>query len=213
MVIDRELLEAKADLRVRTLARRRAMGPGARAVLSERIARRLFELDVYRGARVVHLYVGAIEGEVETRAIALETLRQGKRVACPRVERRPPRLDHYQVRSLADLRQGPRGLWEPDSERARPIAVGEIDVVLVPGIAFDRRGHRIGFGAGYYDRFLTRIEVPKVGLAYSLQIVEQVPFSPRDVPVDWIVTEAETISCRANREGAEGKTEASEARR
>jgi 5,10-methenyltetrahydrofolate synthetase len=204
---------AKSGLRRDYLARRRAMDAAARTALSERIAARLFALEPYREARVVHLYVGAVDGEVETRAIALDALQQGKRVACPRVVRSPARLEHYEIRSLAELVESPRGLWEPDPARARPIAPAAIDVVLVPGIAFDRQGHRIGFGAGYYDRFLAAVAAPKIGLAYSLQIVERVPHSPRDVPVDWIVTEAETIPCRANREGADGEAEASEARR
>jgi 5,10-methenyltetrahydrofolate synthetase len=202
----------KSGLRQDFLSRRRAMDAAARTALSERIAARLFELEPYRGARLVHLYVGAVDGEVETRTIALDALQQGKRVACPRVEKSPARLEHYEIRSLAELVEGGRGLWEPNPARARPVPLEAVDVVLVPGIAFDRHGHRIGFGAGYYDRFLAGVSAPKIGLAYSLQIAQRIPYSPRDVPVDWIVTEAETIPCRANREGAEGEAEASEAR-
>lgn len=196
------MVEAKAELRRRTVERRRAMDAAARAALSARIAERLFELEAYRRARLVHLYVGAVEGEVETRAIALDALRQGKRIVCPRVAKDPSRLEHYEIRSLDELIESPRGLWEPDPARAREVELGAIDVVLVPGIAFDRWGNRIGFGAGHYDRFLAEIAAPKIGLAFSLQIVDRVPYSLRDVPLDWIVTEAETIACRANRESA-----------
>jgi len=179
------------------------MDAGARAALSERIADRLIALPEWRAARVVHLYIGAVEGEVETRAIALDALQAGKRVACPRVEPGSEHLDHYEIHALDDLVESPRGLWEPDPARSDPLDPKAIDLVLVPGLAFDREGHRLGFGAGYYDRFLARAGAPAVGLAFSLQIVGSVPHSARDVPVDWIVTESETIPCRANRESLE----------
>lgn len=189
------------------------MDPVARAALSVKIAEQLFELEIYRRARLVHLYMGAIEGEVETRAIALDALQKGKRVACPRVVKNPAGLEHYEIRALGDLVESSRGLWQPDPVRTQPIDLETIDLVVVPGVAFDRLGNRIGFGAGFYDRFLAGIAAPKVGLAFSLQIAERVPHSLRDVPVDWIVTEAETIACRANREAVERKARASEARR
>ena len=88
----------------------------------------------------------------------------------------------------------------------------ELDVVLVPGIAFDPLGNRVGFGTGYYDRFLSGLAAPKVALAFSLQIIDSVPHSPRDVPVDWIVTESDTIACRAKREAGNRESQPSEAR-
>lgn len=207
-----EVHRAKSEFRRDFLVRRRALDAVTRAALSERIATRVFGLEIYRAARWVHLYVGAIEGEVETRAIALDALGSGKRVACPRVEPGAARLAHYEIRSLDELVAGPRGLWQPDPARCRAVSETVLDLVVVPGIAFDRFGHRLGFGAGYYDRFLDRVTAPKMGLAFSLQLAERVPHSPRDVPVDWIVTEAETIACRANRDAARSESEASEAR-
>lgn len=182
------------------------MDAGARAALSQRIAERLAALPEWRAARTVHLYIGAVEGEVETRAIALDALRGGKRVACPRVANDPPRLEHHLIRSLDELRESDRGLWEPDPARAARVEPATLDLVVVPGLAFDRRGHRLGFGAGYYDRFLAGLGAPTVGLAFSLQIMDVVPHSARDVPVDWIVTESETIAGRANRETHEQGT-------
>ena len=210
---DDAVRRTKADLRRAYLDRRRAMDVAARAALSHAIAMRLFDLAPWTEAAVVHLYVGAVEGEVETRAIALDALASGKRIACPRVAADPPRLEHYQIRSLDELVETPRGLWEPDPTRATLVDPAALDLILVPGIAFDRLGGRLGFGAGYYDRFLAGLPTLKVGLAFSLQIADRVPQSPRDVPVDWIVTESETIACRANREAAERETETSEARR
>lgn len=189
---------------------RSALPADARTALSQTIAERLAELPEWRASRVVHLYIGAVEGEVETRGIALDALQSGRRVVCPRVVSSQgagsSRLEHREIRSLDDLVESPRGLWEPDPARCPETDPAALDLILVPGLAFDREGHRLGFGAGHYDRFLSALHAPKVALAFSLQLLQAVPHSARDVPVDWIVTESETIACRANRETSEPGT-------
>jgi 5-formyltetrahydrofolate cyclo-ligase len=207
-----DVREAKAKLRKQFLESRSAMDPALRAALSERIAARLAEVPEFADARVVHLYIGAVGGEVATRAIALDILQAGKRLVCPRVVG-GQRLEHHEVRSLDELVESARGLWEPDPHRSPRMDPSGLDLILVPGIAFDRLGNRLGFGRGYYDRFLSALSAPKVALAFSLQIADSVPHSPLDVPVDWVVTESETIACRANREAGERESHASQAGR
>lgn len=185
------------------LARRAALDPAERDTWSKRIEERLAELDVWRGATVVHTYVGAVQGEVATRGIVERALREGKTVVCPRVRWKPRGLDSFAIGSLDDLVESSRGLWEPDCDRATPVDDAALDLVLVPGIAFDRQGWRLGFGAGLYDRFLARVDAPRVALAFSLQILGSLPVESHDEPVDWIVTEGETIACRAIREQSE----------
>jgi 5-formyltetrahydrofolate cyclo-ligase len=80
--------------------------------------------------------------------------------------------------------------------------MADMDLIMVPGVAFDRSGNRLGRGLGYFDRLLGRPfkkRVPVIGLAYELQLVEQVPTTDRDMPVDKIITESEVIDCRAGR--------------
>ncbi len=185
------------------LVRRTSVDDAERRAWSKRIEDRLAGLDVWRDAAVVHTYVGAVQGEVATRGIVARALREGKTVVCPRVRWKPRGLDSFAVGSLGELTESSRGLWEPDPRRAAPVDDGELDLVLVPGIAFDRRGWRIGFGAGLYDRFLAGVAAPRVALAFSLQIQDSLPVEPHDEPVDWIVTEGETIACRAIREQSE----------
>lgn len=192
--------QAKAAIRERLLSERRAVEDAVRDAWSAAIVDRLEELPVWRDAAVVHTYVGAIEGEVATRDLVRRALANGKRIVCPRVRWRPPRLESWAIRSLDDLVESRRGLWEPGPSKAEPVAAGELDVVVVPGLAFDRRGWRVGFGAGLYDRFLSTVTAPRVALAFSLQLQESLPVEPHDEPVDWIVTEGETIACRAIRE-------------
>ena len=132
--------------------------------------------------------------EVATRPILERAWSEDKRIACPKVEWRPRGLVSYAVTAADQLVEGRGGLLEPDPERARPVEEG-FDLVLVPGLAFDRRGGRIGYGAGFYDRFLEETDALKVALAYSLQVIDSVPVEPHDVPVDRILTEDESIVC------------------
>lgn len=190
--------DPKSALRAAALAARRGLDPAERTALSRAIAGRLYDMPVWGRARSVHLFIGAVDGEVETREIATTALAENRRVYCPRVRRSPLGLDAWEIRSLDELEEGPRGLWEPDRERARLALPGEpFDLVLVPGLVFDRAGARIGYGAGFYDRFLAETEAPRVALAFSLQLVDRVPAEDHDQSMDWLVTERETIDCHA----------------
>ncbi|MDA0366721.1 MAG: 5-formyltetrahydrofolate cyclo-ligase [Chloroflexi bacterium] len=195
---------AKAALRAEMLSARRSLDPDVRRVLSLSIAERVVRMPAYRGARVLHAYIGSVDGEVETRDLVERALRAGKRVICPRAERRPRRLEHYEITTLDDLELTSFGLWEPILARTRLVPADELattlDLVLVPGIVFDRQGWRIGFGAGYYDRFLAGVQATAVALAFSLQLRATVPHEPHDVPLDRIITEAEVIDAGAERE-------------
>ena len=97
-----------------------------------------------------------------------------------------------------DLLPGYKGIPEPDPKlaHARSIPATQLEVVIVPGAVFDRRGYRLGYGGGYYDRFLA-LEAPqalRIGLCFDLQLVDQLPEEAHDVPMDWLVTEQESLS-------------------
>ncbi len=188
------LREQKAALRARILERRRALPPDRHAALSAAICRRAVELPPYRAAATVHTYLGVVAGEVATLNLLEHAWAEGKRVVCPRIGPED-RLESREVRSMADFVDGPMGLREPDPARTPLVDPAEVDVVIVPGIGFDRRGRRIGFGAGYYDRFLSTTDAIRVGLAFSLQMVPRIPQGPDDETVDWIVTETEVFDC------------------
>lgn len=190
----------KAALRAAVLERRRALDAETHRELSAAIARRVADDHRYRDARVLHTYIDARDKEVATRDLVRAALREGRRVVCPRALP-GGRLEHYEIGSLEDLEPGRFGLLEPPPDAARAVDPGAVGLVLVPGIAFDREGFRIGFGGGYYDRFLAVIEAPSIGLAFALQLVDRVPREAHDVPVDAIVTEREVIDCRAERAG------------
>lgn len=188
----------KAELRAALLEARGAIPTAERATLSAAICRRAAELPAFRAAGTVHAYVG-IASEVQTLPLLEAAWRAGKRVLCPRIGD-GGRLESRLVRAPGDLVPGPRGLREPNPDTALLVAPDEIDLVVVPGVGFDRHGGRLGFGGGYYDRFLSSTGASRLGLAFSLQIVAGIPRGPGDEAVHWIVTERETIDCR--REGS-----------
>jgi 5-formyltetrahydrofolate cyclo-ligase len=181
------LRSAKAALREEAAARRAAMRPAEVDQRSAVIQETLLALEEYRAARVVHAYVGVKGNEVRTDRILLETLRSGRRLAVPRVA--GEELAHHEIRAMSELRASRFGLLEPapDAPVLDPAAV---DLVVVPGVAFDREGNRLGLGRGYYDRFLAGVAAPKAALLYASQLVERVPAGPRDVPMDLLVTDA-----------------------
>jgi 5-formyltetrahydrofolate cyclo-ligase len=192
----------KAELRVALLEARRAIPPGERDALSAAICGRATGLPAYRAARTVHVYVG-VASEVRTLPLLEDAWRAGKRVVCPRIGI-DGRLEGRQVRSPGELVAGPRGLREPDPETTPLVPADRIDLVVVPGVGFDRQGGRLGFGGGYYDRFLATTGASRLGLAFSLQIVDGIPQGPGDEPVHWIVTERETIECKGWRASSPG---------
>ena len=182
----------KPDLRRQILSRLRRQPSETRLRKSLRIGQRLRGLAVYRRARRILCYV-AVDGEVETRPILAQALLDGKQVAVPVAIPHRKRIFPARIQDSArDLtRRGAFGIPEPENAAGRRIALNRIDLVIVPGVAFDRRGRRLGRGGGYFDRFLARIpsSVPRVGLAFQFQRVKSIPWEPHDQPVSRVITE------------------------
>lgn len=188
-----ERKEIKAHLRKTVLGRRDAMDAGTRAALSRTIVREISVLDVYRRAGIVLAYAG-FGSELHTDAFLRHTLNEGKTLLLPRVNREKKLLDVYEVRDPAqDLEAGTWGIREPRPDRCTPADPRVVDFVLVPGLAFDANGGRLGYGAGFYDGLLSRSVPPRAWLvagALETQMVEEVPLEEHDVPVDLVVTES-----------------------
>ena len=178
----------KERLRKRVLATRTGLDRGQVEVSGQAILKRVLELEAYRRAKLVHTYVSSKENEVDTRALIGACLAQGKRVAVPVVIPGTKTLAHALIDGLDQLVVGPWGLAQPDPTTATWLpAEARIDLVVVPGLAFDRRGQRIGWGGGYYDRFLAQVQAVKIGLCYDELVLDCIPGEPHDVPVDLVV--------------------------
>jgi 5-formyltetrahydrofolate cyclo-ligase len=159
--------------------------------MSQDIIREISNLASYRGARVVLAYAG-FGSELQTGDFLRRTLELGKTLLLPRVNRETKSLDIYEVKDLeCDLKPGIWGIREPNPDICSPADTRAVDFVLVPGVAFDSRGGRLGYGAGFYDRLLANrpSQACIVAGAFEIQMIEHVPMHEHDVPVDVIVTE------------------------
>lgn len=183
----------KRALRKRILTLRDALDPDTRNQRSTAVRDRLMALDVYRAARTVHLFV-PFRSELDTRPLLTELWARGARAVLPRVA--PDcQLDHLIVRGWEELEPGAYDIPEPVAA-CRAVDPGQVDLICVPGVAFDGDGGRLGYGGGFYDRFLGACPAPRVALAFDLQIVEAVPREAHDLKVDAIVTERRILgSC------------------
>lgn len=156
---------------------------------SAAIAMNLHGIRKYKEARILLLYA-AKGNEAMTRELIEKAITEGKRVLLPITDNEKRELQVGEARSYGELRKGAFGILEP-GEKA---TAGKIDVAVVPGIAFDRHGHRLGYGLGYYDKLFARqSEITKIGLAYDFQVVERLPREEHDHPMDFIVTESRVM--------------------
>jgi len=187
------LVEAKCAVRKTVLGRRDAMDAGARAAMSLAITLDIAALGAYRRSRVVMAYT-SFGSEFETDYVIRHALDTGKTLVLPRVNRARRALEMYEVREPArDLQPGVWGILEPRPDRCARVELDIVDVVLVPGLAFDAQGRRLGYGGGYYDRLFGGLTArpPLVAGAFEAQMVAAVPVGAHDVPLDIVVTEGE----------------------
>jgi len=184
----------KEEIRKRILSLRDSQTEEEMRSKSELIQKRLFNLPEFKKAKTIMFYV-AMGSEVRTEQMIKQALKQGKRVVVPISDVKKRKLILSELKDFDELKPGTFNILEPKKEFIRPVSAEEIDLVIVPGIAFDKKGNRIGYGMGFYDKFLTSLKkrIPVVGLAYELQIVDAIPVDDKDVTVNKVITEKEVI--------------------
>ena len=183
----------KWDIRKQILQVRNAMTREAIASGSLAIVKRLTELDQIRRASTLMVYLG-FGSEVLSDDLILWGWGEGKRIAVPLCRPASRELIACRIEGFDELECGHYGIRAPKEGLIRSIPPEEIDVVVVPVVAFDRQGHRLGYGGGYYDRFLPGVpRAMRIGVAFARQIVAEIPADPYDVGMDRIVTEKEII--------------------
>ena len=184
----------KARMRREIMQRIGALPPEERVVQEARLADRLVLLPGFGPAQVVLIHVAVFAEEVATKPMLQTALEAGKRLICPKVNSDRRELELREVTDpKRDLVAGFRGIPEP-GPGCRVVGPREVDWVLVPGLAFDRRGYRLGRGGGYYDRLLPtlRPDAARWALIFAAQWVEQVPTEPHDKPVDGVADPTST---------------------
>ncbi len=178
-------------MRAAVLARRDAIPQAQREARSLELSRRVQALPEFEAARTVMAYM-PMGSEFDTRPLLQAALARGARVVLPRVERATRTLALHAVTDLdRSLKDGIWGIREPDPARCPVAALGEVDFILMPGAAFDRQRHRMGYGGGFYDKLLSRPErrAVTVAVAFAEQLVADVPVEAHDVPVDILVSD------------------------
>jgi len=162
------------------------------------IFNKLSETNFYKDANNVMLYI-SFGKEVVTKYIIDDLQSHRKRVFIPVTVPQTKALIVSELKDFEkDLQVGHFGVMEPKEETLRPVDPSILDLVIVPGVAFDKSGYRIGYGGGYYDRFIPRLsdKATTVSLAFDMQLVDKVPTNQYDIPVEYIVTEEQFIKCR-----------------
>ncbi|HUH99634.1 MAG TPA: 5-formyltetrahydrofolate cyclo-ligase [Nitrososphaerales archaeon] len=186
--------DKKRELREAALLKRRSIDPPRLELLSSRVMSNLLSLPEYERAKVIISYCAKAD-EVQTRQIIEKALENGKHVAAIVTDLASKTLTFSEIRSFQDdLEPGPFGILQPKKTRLFPVSLNDADMILVPLVAWDDEGHRLGYGGGYFDRALERARgVVTVGLALESQRLDRIPPSRHDVPLDVIVTEKRIV--------------------
>lgn len=186
---------ARKTIRQSILRQRDLLSPDIRRAKSTAIRARLWQLKEFLDTRILLVYVN-FRSEAETLPLIGDCIRKGIRVAVPLTLVKDKKLLPYEIRDPeTDLAPGYCRIPEPLPDRTTKIDPGRIDTIILPGSAFDLSGGRLGYGGGYYDRFLAR-DAPqalRIALAYDLQVVEALPLEPHDVRLHYLLTESQTI--------------------
>jgi 5-formyltetrahydrofolate cyclo-ligase len=154
---------------------------------SEEICKKIAELPVYKKSNYIAFYF-AKPGEVNLKSLIGKAFLEGKKVFLPKTHLQKKTLTFHQVFSFSELVPGPFNLLEPPYQNPE-IDIKKLDLIFVPGVAFDIKKGRIGYGGGFYDRVLVKIKTFKIGVAFSFQIFEKLPLEAHDQRVDLIITE------------------------
>lgn len=189
-------ISRKDAIRRTVLSRRSALGLPTRAASSSAALERLLALPEVEQAEVILTSI-SVRSEMSTAGLVDHVFSTGKRLLVPFVAD-DGRLAATWVTSVEDLTPGFKGIPEP---RARmPVSASEADVIVVPGVAFDTSCHRLGYGGGFFDAFLsTAPRALRVGMCFECQIVEEVPRLDHDEPVDVVVTEDRVLRASPDR--------------
>ncbi|MBU0680483.1 MAG: 5-formyltetrahydrofolate cyclo-ligase [Proteobacteria bacterium] len=180
-------------LRQEILARRDSLPTLQRQEKNCALAARLGTLDCFNQARSILFFV-SFRSEVDTLFLMRQALERGVQVSAPLTSATDKELKIYALKDLEiDLVPGYQGILEPNPRRCPQLDPGSLDVVIVPGSVFDLQGGRMGYGGGYYDRFLANRapQATRVGICFDLQLVAEVPMAAHDQYLDYVVTESQ----------------------
>lgn len=184
--------ERKEIIREKLRKKRREISDVDFRKWSDKIILRLKKQSEFKSAKVIHSYVSMNNRrEVNTHSLIRDILHETKQLVVPATQFNSGTLNHFYLESYNALRPNKWGVLEPEDGEKCP--VGKIELVIVPMVGGDERGYRIGYGGGFYDRFLSKVSCPTIGLCFKQNIVPELPIEPFDVRLDKIITEEKII--------------------
>ncbi len=185
--------QTKQQIRKQVIDKRLRLSTDEVRERSSKVIANLTGSGVLEGRSLCALYAAA-KGEVDTRPLFDLLRSEGKTVVLPRVRGKGPDIDFYRVEDWNVLQPSRLGIPEPPPDN-EPVDPASFDVVVVPAVAFDKNGGRVGYGMGCYDRvlFKTGRDCPRIGIGYDFQLFSKVPMHEHDIPLTGVITESETI--------------------
>jgi 5-formyltetrahydrofolate cyclo-ligase len=189
--------QRKREIRKKVQEERDRLSHQERTGHSEVVLDRLFSLEEFRTADTIFFFI-SFRSEVDTVPMIKQALDAGKRVCLPYTYTESKQMVASHIVDFEkELEPGNYDIMEPRPECVRPVPPEEIDIVIMPGVAFDVDGRRLGYGGGYYDRFLDRCRPDSLRVApcFDLQVIDEVPCADHDHQIHMIVTEKRVINC------------------
>lgn len=164
---------------------------------SYQIAKQLFHTNEWKNAAVIGITVSRFP-EVDTWQVIRKGWAEGKAMVIPKCYPSTKNMKFFQIHEFNQMERVYYGLFEPKENHATEVKNSDIDLLIVPGLAFTTEGYRIGFGGGYFDRFLMHFQGANLSLAFTEQIKEELPIEQYDLPITQIITEQGFIDCKKN---------------
>ena len=189
-------MQIKSELRRFYREKRKSLAD--KETKDQQICEGFLNSEFYENARTLLCYA-ALKGEIDIDSIMEKALLDGKRVSLPRCSDLSGNMCFYYINSLSDLTDGSFGIREPDPVTCEKVESFSDCVCLVPALAFDKSGYRLGYGKGYYDRFIKKFIIISVGLCYNEFLSDALPVEEHDEAVDYIATESEIICLNRRR--------------
>lgn len=183
-----ELVESKRTIRKAMVTAFAQIEDDEQEDISKQLQEELFASDLWKNAQAIGTYL-SIGSEWDTLNIVKQALAEGKEVAVPKTMPETKELLFYGITDMDQTTTGNFGLIEPIVTETQRTEKDAIDLLIVPGLVFTKEGYRVGFGGGYYDRFLTDFIHTTVSLVHTNQLVNSFPIEPFDIPVNYLVTE------------------------
>ena len=178
------------------MRKRKTLSEETRESYSQKITNKLLASSNYISAKTIMCFI-SFSDEVDTHDFIKRAIKDGKKIVVPITFPKTHELKPSRVEDFNELEPGYYNILTPKKEFERFTDPKEIDLVITPGVAFRKDGYRVGYGGGYYDRFLSKIpDTTTIAICFDLQIVDDLPIDNYDIPVDYIYTEKNIVTCK-----------------